>query len=964
MYAQQIMCRETYRRFIMAFWNALRSDNVRWKSIVLPAALLLALALSHAMLASPTGKIAGMVTDAVNNAPLPGVNILIVGTTQGAASDLDGNYFIANVSPGTYNLRATMIGYRDVVVTDVRVAIDGTAIVDIRMEETVLEIGGEVVVLAQRPLVEIDNTSSRMILGATEITAHPTPNVLDVVTSLPSINVENGTVRVRGGTLDEVSVIIDGARYRNPLNQATALDINMSAIKELEIITGSFNAEYGEARSGIFNIITKEGMPRYQFSLDVRYQPPGLRHWGISMYDYSTDLYWENTHARHLEWWIEYPDMWVDPNGIPGSDPRSIWTPEEAYDHYMKTHQPLNDYTKTPSYETEASIGGPVPFIEDLYFFFTGKYRSQAPLFGNSYRSSGILTNSTAKLTYRYNPRIRFELSGFITTDKSSWGIGDYPDLFWASTYGINARYAYYDFPGLPENQTDGQTAKLTHVINDRTMYELFISRVHAYRRVDVFPDDPLGFGAADATRDYLRAVDENGNPVPGGYQNRVGFNTTGYYYRYHGNYSDYTFRGYLSSHMSRYWQLKSGFEGTYYHLDHFNQSKLPDRRDDSVYNPYQGAFYFQNKLEFGGFIMNIGLRYDFYNPNDVVYLGMFDPFNSETEKTKTFSQISPRLGVSHPIDDKTVLRFSYGHFFQRGPFGDYGEGNSDGEALGSLTTYKIDGTEIPWVLGNRNTQPQKTVAFEVGIDRNFAEYFVLSLTGYYKDITNTLRVVTIESPAGVFRTNGNGNYADVRGFEMSLRKLPSHGIWGYVNFTTQTGIWGRSGDPIVITPTGQRFAPSGDFIQHNNPRLKAGIFVQSPRAWNFLGGILSDITLSLDYQAVYPNAELRQDFFLFDENKYLRHADKNANLRVRKDLSLFNNAINIAGFIEIRNLFNDKWINLWIFEQASRDDQREFAESGFTYLPSVTANGIPILDMAKYRNLPRSIMFGFSLEM
>lgn len=916
------------------------------------------------MSASPTGKIAGRVTIAGANDPLPGVNILIEGTTQGAASDLQGNYFIANVSPGVYTLRASMIGFKNVIITDVRVTIDGTTVVDIQMEETILELGEEVVIVAQRPLVEIDNTTTRTILSSVEITAHPTANILDVVTSLPSINIEGGTVRVRGGTLDEVSVIIDGARYRNPFDQSTSLNINMSAIQELEIITGSFNAEYGEARSGVFNIITKEGGANLQFTLEARYQPPGLRHWGISMYDYSTDLYWENTHARHLQWWIEYPDMWVDPNGIPGSDPRSIWTPEQAYEHYMATHQPLNDYNKIPSYETEVSVGGPVPIAPNMFFFVTGRYRSQAPLFGNSYRSRGIFTNSTAKLTYRPTPGIRVEFSSFLSTDRTSWGISDYPDLFWASNYGIIARYAYYDFPGLPESQTDGQTVKFTHVIDERTMYELYLSRVHAYRRVDVFPDDPIGWLASDATRDNLRAVDQNNNPIPGGYANIVGFNTTGYYFRYHGNYIDWTLRGYVNRHVNRFWQMKGGFEGTYYHLNHFNQSKLPDRRDDNIYTPYQGALYFQNKLEFGGFIMNIGLRYDFYNPNDIVYTNLFDPFNSPTEKTRLFSQLSPRLGVSHPIDDRTVLRFSYGHFFQRGPFGDYGEGNSDAEALGNLTTYKLDGSDIPWVLGNRNVKPQKTVAFEVGIDRNFAEYFVMSITGYYKDITNTLRVVTIESPMGVYRTNGNGNYADVRGVEFSLRKLPSYGFWGYINYTTQLGIWGRSGDPIVITPTTVRYAPSGDFIQHNNPRLKAGLFIHTPRSWNFLGGLFGDITISFDYQVVYPNDQLRSDYFLFDDHKYVRNADKNANLRVRKDHSLFNNRVNIAAFIEVRNVFNDKWVNLWIFERASREDQQKFAESGFKYLPSVDANGVPILDMAKFRNLPRAITFGVSLEM
>jgi outer membrane receptor protein involved in Fe transport len=920
--------------------------------------------LASTVIASPTGKIAGKITMADTEEPLPGVNIMIEGTTHGAASDLQGNYFIGNIYPGVYTLRATMIGFKDVVVTDVHVQTDGTTYIDITMEETILEIGGEVVVVAQRPLVEIDNTTTRVILESTEIRAHPTPNVIDVITSLPSINVEDGIVRVRGGTLDEVAIMIDGARYRNPLNQSTSLDINMSAIQELEVIVGSYNAEYGEARSGVFNVVLREGGSRYSLSISSRYQSPGIRHWGRSMYDYSTDLYWENTHARHLEWWIEYPDMWVDPNGIPGSDPRSIWTPEVAYQHYMETHQPINDYGNTPSYDFEGSLGGPIPGIRGLSFYLTGRYRTKAPFVGNSYRDRGIFSNYTGKFTYRLTQGIKMDVSGFFNIEKTSWGIEDYVDLFWATSYGINGRYAYFDTPGLPESRTDGQTVKFVHVLDERTMYELLLSRVNAYRKVDVFPDDPFGWEAAEGVRDNLRAVDENGNPIPGGYQNYLGYNTQGYYYRYNGNYTDWTLRGYLTNHMSMYWNFKTGFEFTYYNLDHFNQSKLPDRRDSNVYNPYQGAVYAQNKLEFGGFIMNIGLRFDFYNPNDYVYLDLFDPFTSPKEKSKTFTQLSPRIGVSHPIDDKTVLRFSYGHFFQRGPFGDYGEGNAEYEALGSLTTFVVDDGSVPWVLGNRNVKPQKNIEFEVGIDRNFAEFFILSATAYYKDISNTLRVVTVQSPIGIYRTNGNGNYADERGFEISLRKLPSHHIWGSINFTTRSGIWGRSGDPRVISPDRHIPAESGDFISHNNPRLKSLLVMQSPQQWNFLWGILKDISLSFEYHVTYPNKNLRSDYFLFEGVSYVRHADKVANLRIRKDMRFIQNNINIALFMEVRNLFNDKWLMLSVFESASRADQEKFVKSGFKDIPDYNSNGVPILDLAKYRNLPRSFIFGISLEM
>lgn len=922
---------------------------------------------SHAWTGT-TGKIAGRITDATNKEGLPGANVLLEGTSMGAASDANGDYFIANVPPGTYVLKATMIGFRTVVVRNVRVRIDATTEVDIAMEETVLELGKEVVVTAQRPLVEKHNTSTRVILESEQIIARPTTVFRDVLTSLPSINVENGEMRFRGGTLNEVAFLIDGVRAYNPLNNNPYTNINLSAIEELEVITGSYNAEYGEARSGVINIITRGGSDKYTLNMDFRYTPPGKKHWGPALYDRNTDFYWENTHARHLEWWIEYPDQWVDPNGIPGSDPRSIWTPEEAYQNYLATHQPLTDYTEEPDYQTEISIAGPLPLAGSAYFAVSGRYRNKAPLFGNAFRDRGIFLDGTAKLTFNLTSSMKLVLSGFVGTEKTSWGVDGPPDFFYAQNYGLDGRYAYYDLPGLPFSSTDGQTLMFSHVLNASSMYRLQFSRNHAKRKVDVFPGDPIGFSASDATRDNLRAVDENGNPIPGGFANRVGYHTVGYFYRYDDDNTDWTFSGDFSSQINKNWELKAGGSFTYYNLDHFNQSKLPDRRDDNVYNPYQGALYLQHKLEFGGLIANAGLRFDFYNANGKVFSDPFDPFNSETKNSKLFTQLSPRLGISHPIDEKTVLHFSYGHFFQRPPYGDYGEGNSEDESRGSLTTFVIDGADFPWVLGNRNLKPEKTVAYEVGIERNFAEVFVLNLTAFIKDIRNTIRVVTIESPLGIYRTNGNGNYADVRGLEFSLRKIPSEtsigALWGYINFTTQIGVNGRSGDPVVIGPNTVRYAPSGDFILHNNPRLKFGLFYQTPRTWRFLKGALNDILFSLEFKAILPNAELRQDYFLFDGRKYVRSPDTNANLRISKDVSFFAGKYKIRPYVEITNLFNSQWLNLAAFERASRDDQRKFVESGFDFLPSTDANGVPIVDTAKFRNLPRSILFGFTIEM
>ena len=933
--------------------------------------------LTHAW-AGNTGKISGRVTDVKTNEPLIGVNVLLTGTRQGAATDPQGDFFIANVLAGTYTVKASQVGYKDVLITDVIVHTDATTELKISMEQTVLEVGQEVVVTAQRPVVEKDNTATRVYLEATDITSRPAVSVLEVASTLPSINVDNGVMSVRGGLLNEVSFLVDGARARNPLNQEAFTNVNLSAIQEMEIITGSYNAEYGEARSGVFNVITKEGGERYSFYADVRYTPPGVKHWGPSLYDPNTPLYWENTHARHLQWWIDHPDQWVDPNGTYGNSPRSIWTPEQAYQNYIETHRPLTNYDRIPGYQTELSLGGPFPYLPGASFFVSGKYSVQPPLIGNAPVTLGRYFDGSAKVSYQIDPATKLLFSWFMGNSRDSWGFGDVPDTYWANAYGIQSRYAYYDIVGFPSSETDGETIKLTRIPDNSTMYEVKLSRVLAKRSKDVIPGDPYGWDELSGTFDNLRAVEPIYNSAdsiisyknaPGGYSNAIGYHTLGYYNRYHDRNTDWSLSGFYQNQLNKYWQLKAGAEFTYYNLNHYNASK-PANVDSNVYNPYQGALYAQNKLEFSGFIMNFGLRFDIYNPNDYTYDSLFTPLEGTKTKTKPFTQISPRLGISHPIDENTVLHFSYGHFFERGSFGDYGEGQNEGDALSSLTTMVIQNSTplIPWVLGNRALKPEHTIAYEIGIERNFFDQVLLTVTGYYKDIRNTIRTMTITSPYGVYFTEGNGDYADVRGLEVSIRKQASKfswgSLWGYASFTTQIGIYGSSGSPSSISQTRILYPSSGDYIQHSPQRVKAGFYYETPSETGFLAGVFDRLSLTMDYQLVLPNPDDLSNILTYNGVVFHAPAYQNLNAKIRKDFALFDGRFRFGVYAEIRNVTNFKALNLSLFQSASSQEILKMINSGFSYTPSYDVNGTPYLDLAKYTNIPRSVIFGLNLEL
>jgi hypothetical protein len=935
---------------------------------------LLIILLSFSTGFSAAGKIIGTIVDQKTGNPLPGVNVVINNSNMGAATDSEGDYYILNVPPGSYVITATMIGYKQIIKTNVNVNMNHSTRVDFFMEETILEFGDAVTVVAERPLIELDKTSSRVIIESADIASRPVSNFSDLLTSIPGIDYNpSGELTVRMGTLDQVAFMIDGMRARNPLNSQPYFNINLMAIEELEIITGGFDAEYGEAQSGVFNIITRGGPDHYVGSVEFRWVPPGLYHWGTALYDYSSERYWENTHARHLQWWIDYPNMWVDPDGKYGNNPACSWTPEQAYQYYMDTHQPLTNYTEESGYQVEFAFGGPT-FTDKLRFFVSGRYRTAPPITGNAYREMGNWIDGTYKLSYNLSGNKMLILSGYYNQDNTCHGM-DY--LSYEGEYGN--KYAYFDFAGFPRYRRNGQTLKFVHNLSQNTYYELNLSRVASYESQSKFPADTADWTSSDIQRNYLRATDENGVAIPEAWDEIFGMHYIGYWYRKTDFDTDLTFNGKLVHQLNKRWQMRGGFGFSYYILDRYQEARAWTAIEENVYNPYEGNVWWSNKLEFEGLIMNLGLRYDFYNPNDKIYLDPYDPLdvlsaeqegrdpNPETKPTYTFGQLSPRIGISHPITERSVMHFNYGHFFQRAPFGEYGEG---GYTYSILTTYLITpefGEKEPRSLGNRELRPRKTVAYELGIEQDFGP-FLVDVTAYYKDRTNDIRTVTVVMYNDQqYKTSGNSDYADAKGVEFSIRR-PLRGFWGgYLTYTWETGINGYSGDPYILYPEGATIHVSqdyniGDYLSYMRPNLTANLTLATPPSFKALGGLLSDMQFSVDYYVSFPNDQISSDVYQGVVN-ITRPANKSANIRIRKNIQLIKGT-GASVFVELQNAFNDKWHNVDIIEgDLDAVDKARYINSNLKTYPDRMRNNAPFFDFYKYNNLPRKITLGVAFN-
>ncbi|TKJ40846.1 hypothetical protein CEE37_07745 [candidate division LCP-89 bacterium B3_LCP] len=274
----------------------------------------------YSAMAATNGKIAGRVVDKDSGEPLPAVNVVIEGTTLGATTDLDGQYFILIIPPGRYVLRATMVGYKDMSVQNVLVQTDLTTRINFELEATILDVGEVVVVVAERPLIEPDVTGSRMTTSAAALALMPIDDMEDILTLTAGAVEEDGSLHIRGGRNREVAFMIDGALVADPVTGAFDGDIPEMALEEVSVQTGGFGAEYGSAQSGIINMILKEGGPRYSGAFRMK----------------TSDFSGYRTDPWHEQLW-----------------------------------------------NVEGSFGGPVPYVKDLRFYLSGEWESDKGRFPN-----------------------------------------------------------------------------------------------------------------------------------------------------------------------------------------------------------------------------------------------------------------------------------------------------------------------------------------------------------------------------------------------------------------------------------------------------------------------------------------------------------------------------------------------------------------------------------------------------
>jgi outer membrane receptor protein involved in Fe transport len=216
-----------------------------------------------------TGKLAGTIKDAQTGESLVGANVIIEGTSFGSATNVNGEYVLLNVPPGKYNIKFSFIGYETLLMQSVVITVDRTTALKIELNPQSIEVD-EVIVTARTPLVQKDVTSSISVITREEIEALPVSTFTELLSLQAGVTGSGSNLHVRGGRSNEVAYMIDGTIVVDPLLGGLATDIGNDAIQELSLLSGTFNAEYGNALSGVVNIVTRDGTDKFSAKLEAR----------------------------------------------------------------------------------------------------------------------------------------------------------------------------------------------------------------------------------------------------------------------------------------------------------------------------------------------------------------------------------------------------------------------------------------------------------------------------------------------------------------------------------------------------------------------------------------------------------------------------------------------------------------------------------------------------------------------
>ncbi len=855
-------------------------------------------------------RILGTVTDSQTGEPLMGANVLLVGTPLGASTDPEGFFSIIAVPVGTYDIRVSMLGYTTLVIREVMVSSDRTTTLEPALAPTEIEMQ-EMVVTAERNELhkEVSNTQT-VVTDEQIVDAAGIREINAFLQKLPGASTDNDFLAIRGGSADQTGTMINGIGYNNAIVGNAETSIPLSAIDQVSLLSGGFNAEYGNFRSGLINVTTKAGSrDGYHGTFSFSRNSFTTKRFGPSLYDtknqqlqpyldpdvafVGTATAWAND-PYALEQHYSFPG-WNDlaQQFNIGKAPEEQATPLDLYLLAAWLHTVIPDYEGLAKLgymvseeqkklfaehagkeggidrNFDGGFGGPLPFVSEMLgnatFYLSHSTLERHYVMPVTRPKEDL---HTTFLTLRSTPRedLTVTLNGLW---KRQIGVspivppnGDFPN---AANYGgfmpidnmrsfVRDPIYWYDPPLQPlyYQTTLMGGISINHILSESTYWELSLNTL------SIRDGSPTGFSRNTTAITHFGpfVVDEMpyGKYLWGTHRvtGIFGTDTLTYAYpsydalpgvprRFRGKEGDlhanvrtnqYQARGAIASQLTQHHFLKAGFEYNFIDIDHnlwmmWNNNAYNTYEFNFQRTPSQTGIYVQDQISYEGIVANIGLRMDHYNggggkwpSGDPFALGAFVPVYVDTslysllasgrslvwelweaydslnpgflQPVKNYTTVSPRIGIAFPVTENSKFYFNYGHFRSNPPY--Y-----------SMYMYRYRYTKNGlYDMANPNLEPPRTVSYELGVAYNFYDSYIITISGYSKDVTGQQGEITYASADGTLNYDGwsNNNYEDIRGLEVNLTKNDNSWLTGWINFNYMLKKSGLTGRELVTDLT------------------------------------------------------------------------------------------------------------------------------------------------------------------
>ncbi len=784
------------------------------------------------------GKIRGKVLDKETREALVGANVSVEGSTMGAATDVDGEYIILNVPAGVYTLKATYVGYAPVSISNLRVNNDLTTSLDFTLASEAVSIQG-VEIIAERPLVNKNATNAVRITTSEDIASIPVRGINNVLALSAGVVLQDNTVFIRGGRQDEVGFYLDGVSITNPMVGGRAVNIVQDAVEEIQVQTGGYNAEFGNANSGIIQQQLKSGTSQWKLSAQMITDNVTLKSSGKAF----------DGQKRLGSYWFGYNEFTGTLSGPVLGDQLK----------FFGLFNYLNQKDQTPQPYPGMNLGrfvGQTGDVVDLNYP-AGALRKN-PI--DQYSYTGTLTMDLAPLTLR--------LSGIYSTQNTFNAYNSHRNA------GQIANLLNVDRIENVNNKNGSASLKMTHLVSSSTFYELTAGYFfQAQTNADpLLGDNFLAYGDSVANAQAGAIWARSANDITSGNVGRFTRPTRKTIYSFQFNapgdvlaaYAKYrreniSLTGALSTQLGSEHSIKIGGEFQRYTMRNYSwtndgvfslaallyqNDQLPANDPnrvtreqvlinagvnnfgydvfgnetnstgiDAAKHPILASAYIQDKIEYNDLVINAGLRFDYINTDNKALIDpsrpelSIDPTSGAINQAglvdvPTFMSVSPRLGLSFPVTDRTVFHTQFGKFVQQSRLRDIYQGLY-------LTAANVRGGFFIGVPVGFDVRPTRTTQYEIGFTQQFGDFASFDITGYYKDIKDQVvfdqQNTAQGSPLGAYYIFKNGDFATTKGVELTFNMRRQKRLQANASLAFQdaqgTGSFPNSSRGIVGAP-------------------------------------------------------------------------------------------------------------------------------------------------------------------